>query len=136
MKLYNSNKKLQFLNLFLGIVWIFIGSTNLVYENYKWDYVQLFIGICYIFNFFYDFKYKNIEINENEIVNHSLPKVRILLSDLTEVKYFAGDYIFKSKNKRIEIVKKNINSKQLAAFELLFDSLKMKVEENFRMNKQ
>jgi hypothetical protein len=62
--------------------------------------------------------------------------VCILLSDLTEVKYFAGDYIFKSRNKRIEIVKKNINSKQLTAFELLFDSLKNKVEENYRMNKQ
>lgn len=134
MKLYNSNKKQQFTNLLLGFLWVVMSLTEYcVGEVIDWHfYGKLLIGISYFILFYYEYRYKFIEITEDSIFRNSIPTLEIQTTDLIEVKYFAGDYIFKSKNKRIEVVKKQINQIQLEAFENHFNLLKAKMEDHLR----
>lgn len=134
MKLYNSNKKQQFTNLLLGFLWVVMSLTEYcVGEVIDWHfYGKLLIGISYFILFYYEYRYKFIEITEDSIFRNSIPTLEIQATDLIEVKYFAGDYIFKSKNKRIEVVKKQINQIQLEAFENHFNLLKAKMEDHLR----
>lgn len=134
MKLYNSNKKQQFTNLLLGFLWVVMSLTEYcVGEVIDWHfYGKLLIGISYFILFYYEYRYKFIEITEDSIFRNSIPTLEIQATDLIEVKYFAGDYIFKSKNKRIEVVKKQINQIQLEAFENRFNLLKAKMEDHLR----
>ena len=134
MKLYNSNKKQQFTNLLLGFLWVVMSLTEYcVGEAIDWHfYGKLLIGISYFILFYYEYRYKFIEITEDSIFRNSIPTLELQATDLIEVKYFAGDYIFKSKNKRIEVVKKQINEIQLEAFENRFNLLKAKMEDHLR----
>ena len=95
-------------------------------------YGKLLIGISYFILFYYEYRYKFIEITEDSIFRNSIPTLEIQTTDLIEVKYFAGDYIFKSKNKRINVAKKQINQIQLEGFENHFNLLKAKMEDHLR----
>jgi hypothetical protein len=100
-------------------------------DKIDWSfYGKIIIGLFYILITIYEYYYKYIEFSNDIIYRNSIPKLKIVVSDLIEVNYFAGDYIFKSKNKRIDIVKNQINTIQLKEFEDRFNLLKMKVEEN------
>lgn len=132
MKIYNSNKKHQYISFLLGIFWLIIAWMDYeAKDKIDWSfYGKIIIGVLYILITIYEYYYKYIEISNDLIYRNSIPKLEIVVSDLIEVKYFAGDYIFKSKNKRIEIVKKQINTTQLKEFEKKFNVLKTSVEEN------
>ena len=132
MKIYNSNKKHQYISFLLGIFWLIIAWMDYeAKDKIDWSfYGKIIIGVLYILITIYEYYYKYIEISNDLIYRNSIPKLEIVVSDLIEVKYFAGDYIFKSKNKRIEIVKKQINTNKLKEFEKKFNVLKTSVEEN------
>lgn len=132
MKIYNSNKKHQYISFLLGIFWLIIAWMDYeAKDKIDWSfYGKIIIGVLYILITIYEYYYKYIEISNDLIYRNSIPKLEIVVSDLIEVKYFAGDYILKSKNKRIEIVKNQINTTQLKEFEKIFNVLKTSVEEN------
>lgn len=132
MKIYNSNKKHQYISFILGVFWLIIAWMDYeAKDKIDWSfYGKIIIGVLYILITIYEYHYKYIEISNDLIFRNSIPKLEIVVSDLIEVKYFAGDYIFKSKNKRIEIVKNQINKTQLKEFEKKFNVLKTSVEEN------
>jgi hypothetical protein len=132
MKIYNSNIKHQYISILLGMFWLIIAWMDYeTKDKIDWSfYGKIIIGLFYILITIYEYYYKYIEFSNDIIYRNSIPKLKIVVSDLIEVNYFAGDYIFKSKNKRIDIVKNQINTIQLKEFEDRFNLLKMKVEEN------
>ena len=76
------------------------------------------------------FQYMNkyFEIDENSIVLMELKRKKIDFKDLTEIKYFGGDYIFKDNKTTITITKSQINKDQIESFEQIFNTIKLKFE--------
>lgn len=103
----NYSKKRLFFNLFLGVLWFFIGASYLVgEEKLMWHhYGFVVIGLLYLSTFLFEFFKKYFKITSQEIVLFGLKNKKIAFKDLVEIKYFAGDYILKDKNQSITIVK-------------------------------
>ena len=84
----------------------------------RWNhYLSIVIGLLYLVMFTYEYFNKYFEINNGKIKLFSIPAEEILVSEIYDVKYYAGDYIFKTADKTIKIVKSQINKKQLSEFE-------------------
>lgn len=130
MKFSYSNKRL-FLNLILGIIWLGIGISYFFEKNaeikYK-PYFLIILGLLYILLFSYDFYKKYFEISKESIKINSIPTKEINLNELIEVKYYADDFIFRTPNKSIKIVKSQINQKQLPEFENFFNNLQKELK--------
>lgn len=126
----NYSKKRLFFNLFLGILWFFIGASYLVGEEKQmWHhYGFLVIGLLYLSTFLFEFFKKYFKITSQEIVLFGLKNKKIAFKDLVEIKYFAGDYILKDKNQSITIVKTQIEKNQLEDFENMWNEVKSTFE--------
>ncbi|WHF52123.1 hypothetical protein QGN23_02330 [Chryseobacterium gotjawalense] len=127
-----SNKRL-FTNLVLGILWLGIGISYFFEQDdklrYK-PYVVSVLGILYISLFLFEFKQKYFEITKDKIKIKSIPSKEINLNEVTEVKYYADDYTFKTPIKSLKIVKSQINKKQLPEFENFFNNLNSELKKN------
>ncbi|ROI10334.1 hypothetical protein EGI11_00015 [Chryseobacterium sp. H3056] len=131
MQFSYSNKRL-YINLILGILWIGIGLSYF-FENEKirWNaYATLILGIVYITMFLYEYTQKYFEITKEKIIIKSIPNKEISLNQITEVKYYADDFTFRSPKKTLKIVKSQINKKQLTAFENFFNNLNTELKKN------
>lgn len=126
----NYSKKRLFFNLFLGILWLFIGASYLLgEEKLLWHhYGFLIVGLLYLWIFLLEFFKKYFKITSQEIVLFGLKNRKIDFKDLLEIKYFAGDYVFKDKNKSITIVKSQIDKNQLEDFEKIWNEVKSAFE--------
>ncbi|GGP02544.1 hypothetical protein GCM10010992_07350 [Cloacibacterium rupense] len=126
----NYSKKRLFFNLFLGILWLFIGASYLLgEEKLLWHhYGFLIVGLLYLWIFLLEFFKKYFKITSQEIVLFGLKNRKIDFKDLLEIKYFAGDYVFKDKNKSITIVKSQIDKNQLEDFEKIWNEVKSTFE--------
>lgn len=126
----NYSKKRLFFNLFLGILWFFIGASYLVgKEKPMWHhYGFVVVGLLYLSTFFFEFFKKYFKITSQEIVLFGLKNKKIAFKDLVEIKYFAGDYILKDKNQSITIVKSQIDKNQLEDFENMWNEVKSTFE--------
>ena len=122
----------QYLNLVLGILWTFIGTSYFFDEaNMRWNhYLSIVIGLLYLVMFTYEYFNKYFEINNGKIKLFSIPSEEILVSEIYDVKYYAGDYIFKTADKTIKIVKSQINKKQLSEFEDFYNNISKELEKN------
>ena len=131
MQFSYSNKRL-YINLILGILWIGIGLSYF-FENEKirWNaYATLILGIVYITMFLYEYTQKYFEITKEKIIIKSIPNKEISLNEITEVKYYADDFTFRSPKKTLKIVKSQINKKQLTEFENFFNNLNTELKKN------
>lgn len=131
IKFSYSNKRL-YVNLSLGILWMIIGlSYFFTNEEIKWNvYATLILAIFYITMFLYEYIQKYFEVTKDKIIINSIPNKEININEITEVKYYANDYTFKTPNKYLKIVKSQINKKQLPEFENFFNNLQNKLKEN------
>lgn len=131
MKFSYANKRL-YLNLVLGILWTIIGSSYFFEkENMKWNhYLFIAIGLLYLTIFGYEYLHKYFEINNEKIRLFSVPQEEIKISDIEEVKYYADEYTFKTKNKSLKIVKSQINKTQRSEFENFFTHLQTDLKKN------
>jgi len=131
MKFSYSNSRL-FLNLVMGILWTFIGTSYFFDEaNMRWNhYLFIIIGLLYLAMFTYEYSSKYFEINDRKIKLFSFPTEEIMVSEINEVKYYAGDYTFKTADKTIKIVKSQINKKQLFEFEDFYNNLSKELKKN------
>lgn len=128
-----SNRRL-YMNLFMGIAW---GSFSIIKfnstEKIDWTaYGLLILGICYIAMFIYEYTQKYLLIDKDKIRENSLPSKEILMDEIKEVNYFAGDFVFKGGRKSIRITKSQINQKQLPEFEDFFNKLSERLKETIR----
>jgi hypothetical protein len=127
-----TNKRL-YTNLILGILWLGVGISYFIEQDEKLKYKPYLVsilGIAYILLFAYEFKQKYFEITADKIKIKSIPSKEINLNELTELKYYADDYTFKTPNKSLKIVKSQINKKQLPEFENFFNNLKNNLKKN------
>lgn len=128
-----ANRRL-YMNLFMGIAWlpfaiIKFNST----EKISWTaYALLVLGICYIAMFIYEYTQKYLLIDKDKIRENSLPSKEILMNEIKEVNYFAGDFVFKDGRKSIRVTKSQINQKQLPEFEAFFNKLSERLKETIR----
>ena len=99
MKIKFKKKRLR-VNLILGIVWIILGTLNLLTDDkIRWtDYGYLVIGILYVGHYFYDLKNQYLTIENGTIRKNGLYGYwkKINLNEINWIKKFAGDYILKT----------------------------------------
>ena len=127
-----TNKRL-YMNLVLGILWLGIGISYFFEDDTKLKhkpYIVSILGITYLLLFLYEFKQKYFEITKDKIKIKSIPSKEIDLNEVTEVKYYADDYTFKTPSKSLKIVKSQINKKQLPEFENFFNDLQNNLKKN------
>ena len=127
-----TNKRL-YMNLVLGILWLGIGISYFFEDDTKLKYkpyIVTILGITYLLLFLYEFKQKYFEITKDKIKIKSIPSKEIDLNEVTEVKYYADDYTFKTPSKSLKILKSQINKKQLPEFENFFNDLQNNLKKN------
>ena len=127
-----TNKRL-YMNLVLVILWLGIGISYFFEDDTKLKYkpyIVTILGITYLLLFLYEFKQKYFEITKDKIKIKSIPSKEINLNEVTEVKYYADDYTFKTPSKSLKILKSQINKKQLPEFENFFNDLQNNLKKN------
>ncbi|MHA3047374.1 EbsA family protein [Riemerella anatipestifer] len=131
MKYSYSNKRLYF-NLCLGILWTFIGLSYLLdKENVRWSrYISVILGVMYLIIFAYEYFNKYFEISNGKIKVFSVPSKEITISEIKEVKYDANHCVFYTSDRKLKIVKSQINKKQLRDFECFIGQLNDELKKN------
>ena len=133
----NTNMKVGFsktkmnLNLFLAICWTIMAFINIKDAENLIDWKPIFyiiLMLLYWVIIVFQYMNKYFEIDENSIVLMELKRKKIDFKDLTEIKYFGGDYIFKDNKTTITITKSQINKDQIESFEQIFNTIKLKFE--------
>lgn len=117
-------------NLILGIVWLVFGLLGIFTKEdpYWTDYGLLVISMLYLALYFYQKQNKYLTIENGIItVNGSFGK-KINLTEIRQIKKFAGDYIIKTDKKELTINTQIIDPKSLT--ELNAELEKLKVEWN------
>jgi hypothetical protein len=100
-------------NLIFGLVWVALFLAGAITDSPS--YWHLGIAALYLVPFFFYSKkpyvtVKNGVIKQNWIFGKSIP-----VSEITQIKYFAGDYIIKSHTKELSINTHEIAPNSLAA---------------------
>jgi len=129
---FSYSKRRLYTNLIYGIIWIGIGTGNVFSdEKIAWKiYGFLLLGLVYLALFLFEYTQKYFVLTSDKIIINALPKKEINLSELAELKYYAGDYTFKSKDKSLKIVKSQIDKKQLSQFEIVFSNMQQELNKN------
>lgn len=129
---FSYSKKRLYINLILGFLWFGIGlSYFFTNEKIRWNvYVNIILGIIYIAMFVYDYTQKYFEITKDKIKIKSIPEKQIEIDKIIEVKYFADEYIFKTANKTLKIMKSQIKKEQLPEFENFYNKILNELKKN------
>ncbi|UMB52639.1 hypothetical protein MKD41_09855 [Lutibacter sp. A64] len=116
------------INLIFGIVWLIFGLLSIFTKEktYWTDYGYIVISILYLLTYFYQKQYKYITI-ENGIlkINGAFGK-KINLSEVKQIKKFAGDYILKTNKKELTINTQIIDPDSLIELNTELEKLNVK----------
>ncbi|MRJ10723.1 hypothetical protein EDL98_06450 [Ornithobacterium rhinotracheale] len=123
------SKKYMYSNLIFGLIWIVLGIYFVFFSDNDWwgYYLYFILGPIYVFSFLIQIWRNYAEIKEDRLVVYGIPNKEIKFKDLREVKYFAGDYIFVSDQKKIKIPKVLIQKDQQLEFEAFFQGLQKEI---------
>lgn len=127
MKIQYKKSQLNF-NLFFGIIWFSYFLSKLFFDDQlRWiDYGWILISMAYFGIYFYQKKYKYVSI-ENGILNVYGPLGKKLhLTEIKQIKWFAGDYILKSDNKELTINIQLVDPDSLAELKAELEKLNVK----------
>ena len=131
MKIKFKKKRLR-VNLILGIVWIILGTLNLLTDDkIRWtDYGYLVIGILYVGHYFYDLKNKYLTIENGTIRKNGLYGYwkKINLNEINWIKKFAGDYTLKTEQKELKINTELIDKDSLTELNKILAKLNLPPE--------
>lgn len=130
MKVGFSKSKIN-INLFLAICWTIMAFLKIKDSGNLIDWQPVFylvLMVLYWAIIVYQYVNKYFEIDESSITLMELKRKKINFKDLTEIKYFGGDYIFKDQNKTIRITQSQINKDYLERFQHIFNEVKLKFE--------
>lgn len=104
MKIEYKKRQLNF-NLIFGILWLsyFLAQLFLQDELHWIDYGWIFISLAYFGTYFYLKKYNYVTIENGSIkVNGPFGK-QLNLTEIKQIRKFAGDYILKTDHKELTI---------------------------------
>lgn len=92
------------INLVLGLIWLGLFVVSISQEKPNWtDYGYGIIAIVYLCIYLYQKRYKYVNI-KNGIISLNGPfGKKLLLTDIKQIKEFAGDYILKSDTQELRI---------------------------------
>jgi hypothetical protein len=106
-------------NLVFGVLWLAFGLLSLfTKENTSWtDYGYLVISVMYFALYYYQRQQGYLMIENGVMrINGSFGK-KIKLTDIKEIKKFAGDYIIKTDKKELGINTQLMDPKSLVALD-------------------
>jgi hypothetical protein len=106
-------------NLVFGVLWLAFGLLSLfTKENTSWtDYGYLVISVMYFALYYYQRQQGYLMIENGVMrINGSFGK-KIELTDIKEIKKFAGDYIIKTDKKELGINTQLMDPKSLVALD-------------------
>lgn len=119
-------KKRLYLNLFIGIAWglLFVVGLVMNYENIEWYYYfHSLLSVIYLGQFFYEKHFQYLIIENNTITKPSLfDSKTIHISDINQVKKFAGDIIIYTNDTRLNIAKNVIDPESYEVLEQILAS--------------
>lgn len=126
MKIQYKKKHLNH-SLFFGALWLIISLLGLfTKENTNWtDYAFLIISFLYLGTYFYGKRNKYLTIENGQIfVNKPFGK-KINLTEIKEIKKFAGDYILKTDKTELTINTQIIDEKSLTELKSELEKLEL-----------
>ena len=109
-------KKQLYINLFLGIIWLINGIVQVFFnEKSSWIVYGWFLfSAVYLTIYFYQKKETYLTL-ENGIIKQNWPfGKKMNLSEIKQIRHFAGDYILKSGKKEMTINIQLINEESLS----------------------
>lgn len=120
------NKKKSHISLILGVTWIVIGITSIIGDSGN-NFLSgfLFIGIAYLAIYFIQRNVPYVLITDEFIQVCNFTKRKIYLKDITEIKYFAGDYVIKSASKELSIDSNFVEKESLPSLKNAIEELKV-----------
>ena len=123
---YRHNNRTLILNLALAVLWSGYGISKIVDTGGKsWDdYLFLIIGMLYIGIFLVEYFGKYFEMTDEKITLAGPFSKTIYFKDLIGMKYYAGDFTFKTKERTIQISKDLMNKSDVPQFEKQFEKIK------------
>lgn len=124
MKIQYKKRQLN-INLILGIVWLAFVLTKLITdEKFTWfDYGWVLIALLYFGIYFYQKKYHYLCIENGVLIVNGPLGTKINLTEIKQIKKFAGDYIVKTNNKQVTINTQIIDPKALEKLNTALESL-------------
>lgn len=126
MKIQYKKKHLNH-SLFFGTLWLVISLLGLfTKENTNWtDYAFLIISFLYLGTYLYGKRNKYLTIENGQIfVNKPFGK-KINLTEIKEIKKFAGDYILKTDKTELTINTQIIDEKSLTELKSELEKLEL-----------
>lgn len=124
MKIHYQKKRLH-TSLLLGVLWLTISTIGIfTKENLSWtDFGFFLISILYFGMYFYEKKNQYLTLDAHFLsLNQPFGK-KIELSELIQIKKFAGDYILKTANTELRINTQIIDSKSLSELDAELNKL-------------
>mgnify|MGYP000154923032 CR=1 FL=1 len=124
MKIHYQKKRLH-TSLLLGVLWLTISTIGIfTKENRSWtDFGFFLISILYFGMYFYEKKNQYLTLDAHFLsLNQPFGK-KIELSELIQIKKFAGDYILKTANTELRINTQIIDSKSLSELDAELNKL-------------
>jgi hypothetical protein len=124
----NYKNKLVYANLFFGVVWLINGIYQVFFEeNPNWfDSIWLLLSATY-FVLFYVQKYKSYLTIEGGLIKENWPfGKKISIADITEIKYFVGDYIVKTDTKELTINTQLVHGNSVVDLKAALEKLTVK----------
>lgn len=106
MKIRYKKQKLR-ISLIFGIVWLFFGGIQIFLlssDDSNWvNYLWLVLALLHFGNYAYQY-FNQYGIAENGFIKRSIPFAeKIKLTEIRQIKHFAGDYILKTDNTQLHI---------------------------------
>lgn len=131
------NKKKYYLNLFLGVLWLIIGTVIPVIngEFNVFDYIYTACGVLLLSIFLYDFKHQYLIIENQTIQKNFLYGGwnRILkLEDVTSIEKSYLNYTIKTKSNQLQINADLIEDESYKALKSILQILNIPEERNLR----
>jgi len=102
-------KKWRFyVNLILGLLWVFIALSDLLFNNSikTSSYAFLVVGVLYLFHFLYDLKHQYLKIENNTIQKNFLYggwNKNFRFEDIVEVEKTYLNFILKTENEKLKV---------------------------------
>jgi len=126
MKIRYKKKRLKFY-LIMTIFWLIFGAFNLIFNDFgKWTtYTWLGISVMYIAIYSFDYFNQYLTIHNNVIKENHLFGKKIKLTEIKQIKKFAGDYILKTEKTELTINTQIIDEKSLVELNLILDKLNL-----------
>ncbi|MEN9928529.1 MAG: hypothetical protein RLZZ231_450 [Bacteroidota bacterium] len=124
MKIHYQKKRLH-TSLLLGVLWLTISTIGIfTKENRSWtDFGFFLISILYFGMYFYEKKNQYLTLDAHFLsLNQPFGK-KIELSELIQIKKFAGDYILKTAKTELRINTQIIDSKSLSELDAELNKL-------------